>query len=232
MTDSRTSNAVSIDAHMMQARSLLRQAKCPECTRKGMNAEVGLGCTWCRERARVQDFLLQSSAHEPRALPEVGGDVLPTSLADFERACKMHLAEEQAKISPDNALIGTLCNAVRLARENERMAKSGLGLPPEVVDDDHVCGVCEGTQLGTCNCTAQPPAGDRYDRPITVYGTPSADMGIPDRECFTALNLGYHFQAILVVTKMADGSPVPPYAQEFIDWLVAHSGLTKGSEQA
>jgi hypothetical protein len=50
-------------------------------------------------------------------LPAVAGDMLTTSLADFERRCQVHLAEEQSKPLPDNALIGTLCEAVRLSRE-------------------------------------------------------------------------------------------------------------------
>lgn len=40
------------------------------------------------------------------------------SLADFERACLVHVEEEQAKPNPDNATIALLCDAVRLAREN------------------------------------------------------------------------------------------------------------------
>lgn len=49
----------------------------------------------------------------------VGGRRLLRSLADFERACKVHIAEEQDKLNPDNALIALLCDAVRLAREQE-----------------------------------------------------------------------------------------------------------------
>ncbi len=50
-------------------------------------------------------------------LPEVAGRVLPTTLADFERRCRVYLREEQAKPSPDNALVALLCDGVRLARE-------------------------------------------------------------------------------------------------------------------
>lgn len=76
--------------------------------------------------------VILSSAHEPRArpVPEVAGDMLPTSLGDFENRCKVWLDTEQAKASPCNALINLICDAIRLARENERMAKSGLGPPP------------------------------------------------------------------------------------------------------
>jgi hypothetical protein len=72
-------------------------------------------------------------SNEPRQLPEVGGEMLPTTLAQFEQRCKVQLADEQRKPNPDNALIGLLCDAVRLARENESMAKAGITLPPELL---------------------------------------------------------------------------------------------------
>jgi hypothetical protein len=62
-----TSNAKSTDDHMMQARSLLRQAKCPECGCRGMAVDAE-GCAWCQERERVQAFMLQGSAHEPEVI--------------------------------------------------------------------------------------------------------------------------------------------------------------------
>ena len=31
----------------------------------------------------------------------------------------------------------------------------------DAVNDDHVCGVCEGTQRGVCGCTAHETSGDR-----------------------------------------------------------------------
>lgn len=63
----------------------------------------------------------------------VEGDMLPTTLAQFELRASRLLEDEQAKANPDNALIGFLCDAVRLARENERLATSPLkasGLSP------------------------------------------------------------------------------------------------------
>ena len=51
-------------------------------------------------------------------LPEVGGESLPMSIRDHVRACRIHIAEEQRRPNPDNALIETLCNAVRFAREH------------------------------------------------------------------------------------------------------------------
>jgi hypothetical protein len=48
----------------------------------------------------------------------VAGDRLERSLVDFVRACETILEEEQRLVSPNNALIGLLCDAVRLAREH------------------------------------------------------------------------------------------------------------------
>lgn len=51
--------------------------------------------------------------------PRVTGEMDQT-LNEFERACLVLILEEQEKISPNNALISTLCNAVRLKREYGR----------------------------------------------------------------------------------------------------------------
>lgn len=58
-------------------------------------------------------------------LPEIAGR-LDCSLDDFERSCRTCILEEQQSISPNNALIAVLCNAVRLKREyvQEIMKKS------------------------------------------------------------------------------------------------------------
>lgn len=42
-------------------------------------------------------------------------------LAQFSQRAKVLLGEEQRRANPDNALIGLLCDAVRLARENARL---------------------------------------------------------------------------------------------------------------
>ena len=52
-----------------------------------------------------------------RLEPMIAGDRLPIPIGEFCRSCHALVAEEQAKVDPDNALIGVLCNAVRLARE-------------------------------------------------------------------------------------------------------------------
>ena len=50
-------------------------------------------------------------------LPVVAGRFVSRSNADLERACLVHIANEQAKLLPDNALIATLADCARLTRE-------------------------------------------------------------------------------------------------------------------
>lgn len=54
------------------------------------------------------------------------------SIAAFVNACDVHLADEQERPAPDNALIAVLCDAIRLAREYVELAASrtNLALPP------------------------------------------------------------------------------------------------------
>jgi len=49
-------------------------------------------------------------------LPIVTGR-MPTTLAEFEHRCKIHINELQESVSSDNALLSTLCDAIRLSRE-------------------------------------------------------------------------------------------------------------------
>lgn len=59
-------------------------------------------------------------------LPEVAGRMLLVTHAEFEHRCKVLLAEEQEKPLPNNALVDTLCNAVRLSREHvDAMSQGG-----------------------------------------------------------------------------------------------------------
>lgn len=51
----------------MSARSLLRQAKCPECYYTG-SQHSSINCTWCLERAQLMDNLLQSSQPDDTAI--------------------------------------------------------------------------------------------------------------------------------------------------------------------
>lgn len=50
-------------------------------------------------------------------LPNVGGRRLGRTINSYKRAILVLLAEEQMKLSPNNALIAVLCDSIRLARE-------------------------------------------------------------------------------------------------------------------
>jgi len=56
------------------------------------------------------------AAHEPPRA-SVAGRQATLSLGEFERRCEIMLGREQEKPLPDTALIGILCEAVRLVRE-------------------------------------------------------------------------------------------------------------------
>lgn len=121
-------SAVDLEELGLQIIGLIEEGKTTHEPEAGWRCECGE--FMAPEYDNCAECLKDRPEQAPQALPEVGGNSLPVTLADFERGCKVHLAEEQAKLNPDNALIGLLCNAVRLARENERMAKSGIALPP------------------------------------------------------------------------------------------------------
>jgi len=53
----------------------------------------------------------------PMGLPAIEGVFMNRSIADFQRACQVHIAEEQRRPNPDTALIALLCDAVRCSRE-------------------------------------------------------------------------------------------------------------------
>ena len=57
-------------------------------------------------------------ADELEALPVVAGRMVTGTLADLTRRAQRFLADEQDKPMPDNALIGVLCDTVRLVREH------------------------------------------------------------------------------------------------------------------
>lgn len=101
------------------------------------------------------DALLVSS---PAAHVSVAGR-LDRSLADFERACLVHLDEEQHRASPDNALIGLLCDAVRLARERVDLRLASPAAPGEGGLIDH--GFASHPHGMTCSIcgAAAPPQG-------------------------------------------------------------------------
>lgn len=97
---------------------------------------AGLGecCTVEMTESKEAAIARWNQRHTPEPgvhpISEVAGDTLPTSLWDFENRCKVWLDSEQAKPSPCNALINLICDAVRLARENERMTKARPAPPP------------------------------------------------------------------------------------------------------
>lgn len=47
----------------------------------------------------------------------VAGRRLQMPIDDFERACLVSIAELQEQLNPDSALLGLLCESVRLARQ-------------------------------------------------------------------------------------------------------------------
>ena len=55
-----------------------------------------------------------TKGEEPRAMV-AGGSSL--SISELIRRCEVHLGEQQRQVRPDNALVATLCEAVRMARE-------------------------------------------------------------------------------------------------------------------
>lgn len=57
-------------------------------------------------------------------------------------------------------------------------------------------------------------------RELRLTQRPMLEGIVEQPECWTSIDIGGHMGAILVVTTMADGSPVPPYAQQVIDWMV------------
>lgn len=63
-------------AYEMQARFLLRQARCPECDSPGYGTASREACVWCRERDAVCKELLQGLADEPPGLMKAARDVV------------------------------------------------------------------------------------------------------------------------------------------------------------
>jgi hypothetical protein len=103
--------------------------------RRCLRPHTSCECVWCRLANAVSFYgAAQHREREARNVavtlppPErpteptvvVGGQWMERSLVEFERACKLLLEAEQAKLAPDSALIGLLCDAVRLCRERDR----------------------------------------------------------------------------------------------------------------
>ncbi len=85
----------------------------------------------------VHDPACPKSQADAQREPEVSvaGRRLLVSLDEFERRCLTLIAEEQAKISPENALIDVLCNAVRLRREYVDAVMADTCSRPTVAED-------------------------------------------------------------------------------------------------
>jgi len=106
-----------------------------------MNNSAALVCTWLRAALTCKDFRWDPDQHAAarESLEEfekilkhpagqVAGDRLETTVGQFVLRAQHLLIEEQEKPSPDNALVGFLCDAVLLARENTREATAPIGL--------------------------------------------------------------------------------------------------------
>lgn len=75
-----------------------------------------------RESGDVDD-VYEAEHGDAESYRLVAGEEVERPLADFERACLVHLEEEQAKIAPDSALVALLCDAVRLCRTVRRQSR-------------------------------------------------------------------------------------------------------------
>lgn len=78
--------------------------------------------------ALAQAFQEGKAAQLPRAA--VAGDWTTLSIRELARRCEILLAEEQEQPLPDNALIGCLCDCVRMTREFERFPPIRATEPP------------------------------------------------------------------------------------------------------
>lgn len=71
--------------------------------------------------AALNTAAAEGEAPQPSEV-NIAGVYMDRSIADFQRACAVHIGEEQRKAAPDTALIALLCDAVRCSRELAVMA--------------------------------------------------------------------------------------------------------------
>src|SRR5215203_516521 len=72
-----------------------------------------------KDQARAKGAAAMRAVLAPGMAPKVSvaGAVLPMTIAEFERRCLVAIEELQQQPNFDSALLGLLCDAVRLARE-------------------------------------------------------------------------------------------------------------------
>lgn len=129
-------------------------------------------------RSSVEALRVALAETPPAAAGEgvlVGGEFMERSIQDFVRACQVTLEREQAKPAPDTALIALLCDAVRLSRENERMAASGIPAAQPADDEIEPYGqACEA-------CIDECGKSDHYGK-NDVYFDPPAQPAVSEEE--------------------------------------------------
>ncbi len=89
----------------------------------------------------------------------VAGERMERSLADFTRACEVQILDEQRSPACDTALIGVLCDAVRLAREYAALAAP---TPPPDATEHGGCIRCDKATHRRC-ATQGCQRFDRHD---------------------------------------------------------------------
>jgi hypothetical protein len=67
-------------------------------------------------------------------LPSIGGYRMERSIADFVRACRVQIRDEQQKPDCDTALIGLLSDAVRMTREYDIEVRRSLKTPTVITE--------------------------------------------------------------------------------------------------
>ena len=69
-------------------------------------------------------------------LPNVGGRRIDMSNNEFEHRCRSRIGHEQRNlVNPDSALVGLLCDAVRMVREYNDVMTQYVQQPPSVIED-------------------------------------------------------------------------------------------------
>lgn len=123
----RTSKTVT--ALLMAARSSLRQARCPECSRNGMQG--GSGCNWCRERAALMDGIL--------SLPD---ETKATQYGRFSQGTKVLLLGSLLPGMPNDGWVVENIDEPRPLKYRIRHANGSLiDVLPELIALDTRCAV-------------------------------------------------------------------------------------------